>query len=171
VSLLFYFHYFKQFFRLYGIKSLYIVLAIFLLRSLKNSSDSKSMRVTSLSTSYENFNVDLLSKIVYYVISSTYIIKEIEKLVSCVYGVIMHLGNVGRILEKRVKHSATPRILHSSLVFSQHSPRALSHHKRTRLVFYFLIKHVNAWSCRATVVFFSEKNTMRILRYFCLFCG
>jgi hypothetical protein len=35
VSLLFYFHYFKQFFRLYSIKSLYIVLAIFLLRCLK----------------------------------------------------------------------------------------------------------------------------------------
>ena len=30
------------------------------------------------------------------------------------------------------------RVLHASLVFSQHSPRALSHHKRTRLVFYFL---------------------------------
>jgi hypothetical protein len=41
-----------------------------LLRSLKNSSDSKSM-----STCYENFNVDFLSKIVYYVISSTYIHK------------------------------------------------------------------------------------------------
>ena len=51
----------------------------------------------------------------------------------------MHLGNVERILEKRVKHSATPRVLHASLVFSQHSPRALSHHKRTRLVLYFLI--------------------------------
>ena len=120
VSLFFYFHYFKQFFRLYSIKSLYIVLAILLLRSLKNSSDNKSMRVTSLST------------------CSTYIIKEIEKLVSSVYSAIMHLGNVGRILEKRVKHSATPRVLHASLVFPQHSPRALSHHKRTRLVFYFL---------------------------------
>jgi hypothetical protein len=47
-------------------------------------------------------------------------------------------GNVGRTLEKRVKHSATPRVLHASVVFSQHSSRALSHHKRTRLVFYFL---------------------------------
>ena len=44
--------------------------------------------------------------------------KEIEKLVLCVYGVTMHLGNVRRILEKRVKHSATPRVLHASLVFS-----------------------------------------------------
>jgi hypothetical protein len=35
-------------------------------------------------------------------------IKEIEKLVSCVYGVIMHSRNVGRTLEKRVKHSAIP---------------------------------------------------------------
>ena len=33
-----------------------------------------------------------------------------EKLVLCVYGVIMHLGNVRRILEKRVKHSATSRV-------------------------------------------------------------
>jgi hypothetical protein len=70
--------------------------------------------------------------------SSTYIIKEIEKLVSCVYGAIQHSGNVGRTLEKRVKHSATPRVLHASLVFPQHSPRALSRHKRTRLVFYFI---------------------------------
>jgi hypothetical protein len=34
--------------------------------------------------------------------------KEIEKPISCVYRVIMHLGNVVRILEKRIKHSATP---------------------------------------------------------------
>ena len=39
-----------------------------------------------------------------------------EKLVLCIYGV--HLGNVGRILEKLVKHSTTPRVLHASLVFS-----------------------------------------------------
>ena len=70
--------------------------------------------------------------------SSTYIIKEIEKLVLCVYGVIMHLGNVERILEKPVKHSTTSRVLQSSLVFSQHLTRALSRHKRMRLVFYFL---------------------------------
>ena len=44
--------------------------------------------------------------------------KEIEKLVLCVHGVIMHLGNVRGILEKPVKHSATPRVLHASLVFS-----------------------------------------------------
>jgi hypothetical protein len=69
----------------------------FLLRSLKNSSDSKSMRVTSLSTCKENFNVDLLSKIVYYVISSTNIIKQIEKLVSCIYGAILHFGNVATV--------------------------------------------------------------------------
>ena len=67
--------------------------------------------------------------------------KRNRKLVSCVYGVIMHSGNVRRILEKRVEHSATPRVLHASLVFSQHSPRALSHHKCTRLVFYFLSIH------------------------------
>ena len=88
----------------------------------------------------ENLDVNILNKIVYCGISCTYIIKEIEKLVLCVYGVIMRLGNVGRTLEKRVKHSATPRVLHASLVFSQHFPRALSHHKRTRLVFYFLNK-------------------------------
>jgi hypothetical protein len=34
---------------------------------------------------------------------------------------------------------ATPRVfIHVSLVFSQHSPRALSQHKCTRLIFYFL---------------------------------
>ena len=41
-----------------------------------------------------------------------------EKLVLSIYGVIMHLGNVGRILEKLVKNSTTPRVLHASLVFS-----------------------------------------------------
>ncbi len=50
--------------------------------------------------------------------TSSYIIKEIEKLVSCRYGVTMPSGNVARILEKRVKHSAAPRVLHASL----HSP-------------------------------------------------
>ena len=72
----------------------------------------------------------------------TYIIKEIEKLVACRYGVIMHLGNVGRILEKRVKNSAPPRVLHVSLVFFQHSPRALAHDNSTRLVFYFVINEL-----------------------------
>ena len=57
-------------------------------------------------------------KILFVLQYRSYIIKEIEKLVLCVYGVIMHLGNVRRILEKRVKHSATPRVLHASLVFS-----------------------------------------------------
>ena len=86
--------------------------------------------------------------------SSTYIIKEIEKLVLCVYGmiytfsksvfmcfllgvqgVIMHMGNVERILEKNVKHEAY------TSVFSQHFPALPSHlscHKRTQLVFDFL---------------------------------
>jgi hypothetical protein len=122
----YYFNYFKQFFRLYSIKSLYIVFAILLVFSLKNSSDSKSMRATSLSTCWEDFNVDLLSEIVYYVISSTYIIKEIEQLISCVYGAIMHLGNVGRILEKRVKHSATPRV-YTLLSYSPNIPRVYYH--------------------------------------------
>ena len=69
---------------------------------------------------------------------STYIMKGIKKLVLYVYGVIMKLGNVERILEKPVKHEATPCVLQSSPVFSQHFPRALSPHKRTRLVFHFL---------------------------------
>ena len=46
--------------------------------------------------------------------------------VACVYGMIMHAGNVERIREKR---------LHASRVFSQHSPSALSHYKRTGRVF------------------------------------
>ena len=82
-----------------------------------------------------NFNI--YSKIVYYVLSPTYMIKEIEKLVSCVYGVIMHLGNVAKILEKRVEHSATPTPTPTPTPFPTHFPHALSHdHKRTRLVFY-----------------------------------
>ena len=59
-------------------------------------------------------------KIAYWVISSSYMIKEVEKFVLCVYGMIIHsgiTGNVGRILEKL------------SIVFSQHSLCALSHHK------------------------------------------
>ena len=31
-----------------------------------------------------------------------------RKRVACVYGVIMHAGNFGRIQEKRVKHEAEP---------------------------------------------------------------
>ena len=74
--------------------------------------------MTSILTCKENFIINLFKNIVCCAITFLYIIKEIEKLVLCVYGVIMHLGNVGRILEKRVKHSATPRVLHASLVFS-----------------------------------------------------
>jgi hypothetical protein len=55
-----------------------------------------------------------------------------RKQVACVYGVIMHEGNVGRIREKRVKHEALPSVLHISRVFPQHSPRALLQHKRTK---------------------------------------
>ena len=40
----------------------------------------------------------------------------------------MHLGNVVRILENRLDHSTTPRVLHDFLVFSQHFPRALLQH-------------------------------------------
>jgi hypothetical protein len=79
------------------------------------------------------FQINLLSKIVYYVISSTYIIKEIEKLVLCVYRAIMHSVNPGRMRE-----NTRPCVVHASLVFSQHSPRATSRHKRMRLVLYFL---------------------------------
>ena len=72
--------------------------------------------MTSILTCKENFIINLFKNIVCCAIRS-YIIKEIEKLVLCVYGVIMHLGNVRRILKKRVKHSATPRVLHAFLVF------------------------------------------------------
>ena len=54
----------------------------------------------------------------------------------------MHLGKVERILVKHVKHSAAPRVLHASLVFFQHSARALSHHNGTRLVSYLLNIHL-----------------------------
>ena len=73
----------------------------------------------------ENFIIDLINKFCCWIccpVISSYIIKELKKLVSCLYGVIMHSGDVGRILEKPVKHSATPRVLQASLVFSQHSP-------------------------------------------------
>ena len=35
--------------------------------------------------------------------------KRNRELVLCVYGMIMHLGNAERILEKPIKHSAMPR--------------------------------------------------------------
>ncbi len=47
--------------------------------------------------------------LVYCVITYSYIIKEKEKLVLCRCGVIMHSGNVKRIL--KTKYSATPRVL------------------------------------------------------------
>ena len=39
---------------------------------------------------------------------------------------------------KEIDYGYSAYSLHAYLVFSQHSTRALSHHKRTRLVFYFL---------------------------------
>ena len=56
-------------------------------------------------------------KILFAAQKHSYIIKGIEKLVLCVYGVILHLENARRILEKRGKDSATPRVLYASLVF------------------------------------------------------
>ena len=52
--------------------------------------------------------------------------KEIEKLASCVYGVLMHSGNVGKTLEKRVKHSNTPRV-YTLLSYSPNIPRVHYH--------------------------------------------
>jgi hypothetical protein len=52
VSLFFYFHYFTHFFRLYSIKSLYIVLAILLLRPLKNSSEFTRIHLNSNSSEF-----------------------------------------------------------------------------------------------------------------------
>ena len=98
--------------------------------------------VTSILTCKANSIINLFENIVCCAITFLYY-KINRKNVLCVYGVIMHLGNVKRILDKRVKHSATPRVLLASLVFSWHFPRALSHHKRTRLVFYFLNKHIS----------------------------
>ena len=72
----------------------------------------KSICVTLILTCKENFIINLF-EILFAVQKRSYIIKEIEKLVLCVYGVIMLLGNVRRILEKRVKHEA-----HASFVFS-----------------------------------------------------
>ena len=94
----------------------------------------------SILTCKENYIIDQFENMVWCATTFLYYKKKIEKLALYVYGVILHLGNVRRILEKRVKHSATPRVLNASLVLSEHFPRALSHHKRTRLVFYFLNK-------------------------------
>ena len=58
-----------------------------------------------------------------------------KKLVSCVYGVILHSGNVERILKKRVKHSATPRVLHA-LSYSHNIPR----------VYYYIINARDSFS-------------------------
>jgi hypothetical protein len=49
-----------------------------------------------------------------------------RKRVACVYGVIMHAGNVGRIREKRAKHGAHPSVLHASRVFSQPRTQVLN---------------------------------------------
>ena len=76
---------------------------------------SKSGCVTSILTCKENCIINLFKNIVCCAITLLY-------------------------YKRNRKHSATPRVLHASLVFSKHFPRALSHHKRTRLVFYFLIK-------------------------------
>ena len=50
------------------------------------------MRVTSLNAGEESCNVDFYSTIVYYLISPTYIIKELEKLILRMYRWILYLG-------------------------------------------------------------------------------
>ena len=66
------------------------------------------------------------------------------------FGVIVHLGNVGRILEKRAEHSATPRILHASLVFSQHFSYALSYPNARNS---FFISQIIDHSCQKRALF------------------
>ena len=93
----------------------------------------------NISSTGENCKVDLYGKIIYDVISHTYI-KETEKLILCVNCDIIHLENVARIREKRAKYTAKPCVLHAFLIFSQHFPQASSYNRCTRLVIYWLIE-------------------------------
>ena len=52
----------------------------------------------------------------------------------------MHLGNVKRILEKRVKHSATPRVLHRIFQNTLITMQYLRNRKRVACV-YSVIMH------------------------------
>ena len=82
-----------------------------LIRSLKNSGNSKGMRVMSLSICLENFRVDPLSKIVYYVISSTCIKNNKKSSRACVYDAIIHSGNVERMLARQASKTRFSHIL------------------------------------------------------------
>ena len=77
---------------------------------------SKSICVTSILTCKEIFIINLFENIVF--CATTLLYYKRNRKTRLVRGVIMNLGNVRRILEKRVKHSATPRVLHASVVFS-----------------------------------------------------
>ena len=52
-------------------------------------------------------------------------------------------GNVGRVPEKRVRHSATLCVPHACLVSFQHFFRALSHHNIHATHFLFLKQYQN----------------------------
>ena len=89
-----------------------------------------------------------LSKIAYYLISSTYIIKEIEKLVSCVHGLIMHVGEGWKNTREACKTLVHASILFYTLLsYPANYPRALSHHKRTSLVNEKRVTFVNVITC------------------------
>ena len=126
----------KQCIRNFKIQILYCFAPSFTSQKVKRN---KNMRLTSLNRGWENCKVDLYGKIVYSVISPTYIKKEIEKLILCVYCVIMHLGNVGRILEKR--SSAMPRV-YTLLSYSPNiSP--VHYHKTHATRFLYFLKNEN----------------------------
>ena len=90
-------------------------------------------------TCKENFINDIINKFYCCPVISSYIIKELKKLVSCLYGVIMHSGECWENTREACK---TLRYASCFTSFSRILPtfphRALLHHKGTRLVFYFL---------------------------------
>jgi uncharacterized membrane protein len=52
------------------------------------------------------FILNIVGHLTYLSNSNVYSYLRNRKRLACVYGVIMHAGNVGRIREKRVKHEA-----------------------------------------------------------------
>ena len=87
----------------------------------------------------ENFIIDLIYKFCCWTccaVISSYIIKELKKLVSCLYGVIMHSGGRWENTREACKTLDYASCFTSfSRILPTFPHRALLHHKGTRLVF------------------------------------
>ena len=70
----------------------------------------------------ENFIVDILNKMVFFVMISSYIIKELKNLVLCRYGVIMHSGECWENTQEACKTLGYASAFYKLLSYSPNIP-------------------------------------------------